>query len=84
FSLEISANRVTGSKLIAQAREGIISKLKASATPAELARKFRCIVKYIRDTIKKYNKIGNNTSRPRSRQPPKLTRREKRTLLQQV
>ncbi|KAF1968230.1 hypothetical protein BU23DRAFT_481154, partial [Bimuria novae-zelandiae CBS 107.79] len=73
FSLEISANRITGSKLIPQAQEDIISKVEASATPVELARKFRCIIKCIRDTIKRYDKIGNNTSRPRNRQPPKLT-----------
>ncbi|KAF1964910.1 hypothetical protein BU23DRAFT_491202, partial [Bimuria novae-zelandiae CBS 107.79] len=67
FGLEISANRVAGGELIAQARESIISKAEASATLAELAREFRYIAKCIRDTIKRYNKIDNNTSRPYSR-----------------
>jgi len=84
FGTEISANRVAGGEPSEQARDSIVSESEVGASPAELAREFRCTAKCIRDTISRYNKTGSNASRPRSRQPPKLTRREKRTLLRTV
>ena len=80
FGQEISGNRRRNAELSIPARNSIISKAEAGAPTRELAEEFSVISKYIRDTIRRYRQTSCNASRPRSRRPSILTRREIRTL----
>ncbi|KAF1940409.1 hypothetical protein EJ02DRAFT_456037, partial [Clathrospora elynae] len=78
FGARISANCVAGGELSVQERDSIISKAEAGCTTKELANEFGCLRCAIQKTIHRYKPTGNNQSRPRSGQPPKLSSREKR------
>jgi transposase len=80
FGQEISANRRRQSELSIQQRDSIISKSEAGVPSVELAEEFNCTKRCINKTIQRYKEQHHNASRPCSRRPSILTRRETRML----
>jgi transposase len=78
YGSQISANRAQGAELSVAQRDSIISKREAGSTTKELAEEFACSRRAIQKTIQRWDSTGSNYSRPRTGQPPKLSRREKR------
>ncbi|KAF2629842.1 hypothetical protein BU25DRAFT_408464, partial [Macroventuria anomochaeta] len=80
FGAEISGDRVPGGELSVRQRDSIVSKAEAGCTTKELAEEFSCSRRTIQKTIQRYNMTGNNQSKPRPGQPPRISRRERRYL----
>ena len=78
FGAQISANRVAGGELSVRQRDSIISKHEAGCSTKELAEEFGCSRRAIQKTVQRWNTTGSNLSKPRTGQPPKLSRRERR------
>jgi hypothetical protein len=81
FGTEISGNRGQNEELSIEQRAGILTAVENGQSKASIARQFRCSRQAIYNTIKRWDEYKSIQSLPRSGEPPKLTRREKRHLL---
>jgi len=84
FGTEISGNRRPGAELSDAQRAGILSAMEAGEEKTEIAARYRVSRRVIYKTIDRWNNHHTLKSLPGPGQPEKLTRRQKRLLLQIV
>jgi transposase len=84
FGTQISGNRRPGAELSEVARAGIIAESEAGVSKLEIATEYRVNRSTVYDTINRWKNHYTLESLPRPGQPEKLTRHQKRLLIQIV